>query len=139
VTVTFRPMEMDDLDWLHSETMAPPARDMEGLVAEIDGMRAAVVGAERWSDNACFVHLAINDSRVLAGNALLDQIADYLFDINGLKFMLSTVSSKNEASLKLQLALGFKEISRIADCFGDGEDMLILKLTREDWYSKRSH
>jgi hypothetical protein len=139
VTVTFRPMLADDLDWLQERTLAVPARDIEGVVAEVDGQRGAVVGAERWTDTSCFMHLVVDDPRVLAHNTLLDEIAGYVFGERGKQFMLSTVSSLNEASVKFQRGIGFEEVARVADAFDVGEDLIIMRLTRAEWFKRRGH
>jgi hypothetical protein len=139
VNVTFRPMLADDLDWLQARTLAVPARDIEGMVAEIDGLRAAVVGAERWSETSCFLHLVIDDPRVLGRYRLLDRIADHVFRARGKQFMLATVSSHNAPSLKFQRKLGFYEVAKIEDAFDIGEDLIIMRLDRADWYRKRGH
>jgi hypothetical protein len=129
----------DDLDWLQVRTMAVPARDIEGMVAEVDGRRGAVVGAERWTETSCFLHLVIDDPRVLRNNALLDQIATYIFGARDKQFMLSTVSSLNEASLRFQKRIGFEEVARVKDDFDEGEDLIIMRLTRAVWFKRRGH
>jgi hypothetical protein len=129
----------DDLDWLQARTMAVPARDIEGTVAMVDGQRGAVVGAERWTETSCFLHLVVDDPRVLAHNALLDKIASYVFGVRDKQFMLSTVSSLNEASLKFQKGIGFEEVSRVADAFDVGEDLIIMRLSRAEWFKRRGH
>lgn len=139
MNISYRPMLPDDLDWLQLRTNAVPASDIVGMVAEIDGHRAAVVGAERWSETAAWVHLVVDDPRSLANNALLDQIAGYIFGTRGRRYMLSTTSSLNEASLKLQKGIGFKEIGRIDNGFDEGEDVVILRLEAAEWFKRRGH
>lgn len=139
MNVTFRPMLPDDLEWLQARTNAVPARDIEGMVAEVDGQRGAVVGAERWTETSCFLHIVVDDPRVLQHFKLLDRIADYIFNVRNKQFMLGTVSSLNMAARKFQKKLGFYEVATVKDAFDEGEDLIIVRLDRADWFKKRGH
>jgi L-amino acid N-acyltransferase YncA len=137
--LTFRPMLPDDLDWLQARTQATPARDIVGMVAELEGNRAAIVAAERWSETAAWMHLVIDDPRVLQQNKLLDEIARYVFAERGRNFILSTTSSENSASRAFQAKLGFKVVAVVKDAFDFGEDMIIMRLDASEWRKRRGH
>lgn len=135
--IDFRKMDEDDLAWLQARTNAVPARDVTGVVAEIEGVRSAVVAAERWSETAAWLHLTIDDPRTLENNQLLDEIARYVFDERGREFIFTTVSSLNAPSLRFQKALGFVKVGHLEDAFDYGEDMIILRLDAPTWRDKR--
>jgi L-amino acid N-acyltransferase YncA len=137
--ITYRVPTHSDLEWLEDQAHVSLARDGEGMVAEVNGQRAAVVVAERWSETAAWIHLAISDPKVCAGRALFRRVCDYVFEDGGRRYILSTTSSLNTRSLKLQQALGLAEIGRIPDGFGDGDDIVIMRLKATDWYAKRKH
>jgi L-amino acid N-acyltransferase YncA len=137
--ITFRPMQHDDLEWLQLRTNAAVASDAEGVVANIDGARGGIAVAERWSETGAWVHIVVDDPRVLMGNALLDQVADYVFGTHGKRFMFTTTSSENEPSLKFQRGLGFREVGRIEHGFDLGEDLIIMRLDAVEWRRKRGH
>lgn len=139
IEITYRPMQHDDLEWLQARTLASVASDAAGLVAEVDGMRGGIAVAERWSETGAWIHLVVDDPRVLNGNAMLDQIAAYVFGMHGKRFMFTTTSTANEPSLKFQKALGFREVGRIEHGFDIGEDMVIMRLDASEWRRKRSH
>lgn len=137
--ITYRVPNRDDIDWLAEQAHVALASDGEGMVAEVNGQRAAVVVAERWSDNAAWIHLAIADPKACHGRALFRRVCDYVFKDGGRRYILSTTSSLNTRSLKLQQALGLVEIGRVPDGFGDGDDIVIMRLAATDWYAKQAH
>lgn len=137
--IVFRPMQLHDLDWLAKRTLAEPARDIEGIVAEVEGERAAVVGCERWSETSAWVHLVVDDPRAFEGNELLDAIANHVFRERGRQFIFSTVSSENPKSIAFQHAIGFKTMATLPDAFAIGEDLLIMRLDADIWFKRRGH
>lgn len=134
--IAYRPLTHDDVRWFQERLNVALASDVIGTVAEVDGNRGAMVTLERWSDNAVWIHLVIDDPKVCQGRALFRRVCDFVFKEQGRRYLLSTTSSVNERSLKLQKALGLVEIGRVPDGFGEGDDIVILRLDAGDWYSR---
>jgi hypothetical protein len=53
--------------------------------------------------------------------------------------LLTTTSSLNEGSLALQKAYGFEELFRIPNAISDGEDLVISRLSREEYMKRSAH
>jgi RimJ/RimL family protein N-acetyltransferase len=83
--------------------------------------------------------MVVYDSKVHEKNFFADEILGFTFKTANRKMALTTTSSLNEGSLALQKAYGFQEVARIPDAFSDGEDLILSKLTREDYMKRRGH
>jgi hypothetical protein len=92
-----------------------------------------------FTQNACHVHMFIQDSKVLQGNFLAKELFRFTFEVLERTMLIATASSLNEGSLALQRAYGFEEVCRIPDAFSDGESMVISTLTRESHMRRRIH
>jgi RimJ/RimL family protein N-acetyltransferase len=59
-------------------------------------------------------------------------VFNYPFEQLNVAKLIGQVPSRNLKSLEFCLKLGFKEETRVADVFPDGEDLLVLSMRRED-------
>lgn len=134
-----RPMTMEEARDMSYDASFPLVADGRGMVVENEGSVAAMLMCYNWTETSCWVHLVIRDSQVLQNQFLANELFNFTFGANGLRMLLTTASSLNEGSLALQKAYGFEELVRIPDAFSEGEDMVISRLTRETWLSKRAH
>ena len=113
--------------------------DGRGIVIEENGRELAKVLCCNFTENSCFVHMVIRDPKVLERNFLANEIFRFTFETMKRTMLLATASSLNEGSLALQRAYGFEEVCRITDAFSNGEDMVISRLTRDEYQKRRAH
>lgn len=100
----------------------------------VDGPRILGMAAfEWWSASGVGVHVAVDSPLALrhARRLLENALAD--------RHVLWALVAEDSRSLPLALHLGFKESGRVPDGFREGNDLVLLALTRADYYqSKRS-
>ena len=123
-------------------------KEEAGINLVDDGRGIVIMDGERemakllccnFTENSCFVHMVIRDPKVLEKNFLARELFHFTFTVMQRTILLATASSLNEGSLALQKAYGFEEVCRIADAFSDGEDMVISKLTYDNYLRRRIH
>lgn len=78
-----------------------------------------------------FIHQAGFSKRWLAGNMLWIAF-DYPFNQLKVSKVACTINSNRQELLDLNLRLGFKEEARIRGAYGDGGDMIVLTMSREE-------
>jgi len=137
--VNILPMTMQQAIEMKTEANIPLVDDGRGIVIEDNGRLLAKLLCCNFTENSCFVHMVIYDSRVLEDNFLARELFRFTFTVMRRTMLLATASSLNEGSLALQRGYGFEEVCRITDAFADGEDMVISKLTYDKFLSGRVH
>lgn len=94
-------------------------------------------GYDGWTPNAVVMHVALDSP--LALKHLLRPAFLYPFVQVGLGIALCAIRGDNLKSIKLTEHVGFREVYRIKDCFGQGIDQMIYEMRREDcrWIEQR--
>lgn len=116
-----------------------PSEDLRFIChANSEGQVDAVVAYNGWTHRICSMHVVGEGSRWI-DRAMLRVCFDYAFNQADRVAVYGQVAADNEAALKLDKHLGFKEIYRIKDAVRDGVDMVILEMRREDcrWLKDR--
>lgn len=91
----------------------------------------AIAVFDSFTKNACNVHLAIDNPRVIK-YGFLSEIARYLFVQRDRTRIFGLVPSTNRKALKLDTHIGFTEVTRIPNALAEGIDYVVLELRRED-------
>jgi RimJ/RimL family protein N-acetyltransferase len=134
VTVRFRQLDyVNDWEWVTDRLPLKQCEGGTGITAydDVDGRILAVMVNYNWTPNAVEGHFVI-DSMIALRRGFLEECASYLFTQAGRKKAFGQVPSDNEQALRLNKKIGFKELIRLKDVYGDGIDNVILELKRED-------
>ena len=117
--------------WMKERTHVLHCEDSQGIVAWKDNEIRAVVVADQFKSDTCSVHIAIDDPMCVRAG-FLSEVAYHLFVVCGRRAIFGTVPSKNAKALKFDEHIGFKEVARISGVFGEGEDCVVMEMSRED-------
>jgi len=109
-----------------------PSEDLR-LIAHSDsrGQIDAVVAYNGWTYRVCSMHVAGDGGRWI-DRQMLRVCFDYAFNQGDRVAVYGQVASNNEAALRLDKHLGFREVHRICDAVSNGVDLVILEMRRED-------
>lgn len=91
-------------------------------------LRGCVAYDEPTADS-CRVHQA---GTPISVRALLPLALTFPFEVLGVAKLVGTVASTNVRALRFNTHLGFREVAREADGFGDGVAKVHMELRRED-------
>lgn len=135
----FTPITPDQASELSRTAGVPLTSDLVGAsVLEGDDVLATVMLCN-FTQNSCWIHLVVYDSKIHEANWFADEVLGFTFGPLRRRMLLTTTSSVNEGSLALQKGYGFKEVARIPNGVADGEDLVISQLTAEDYLDRRAH
>ena len=120
----------EDFSLFESKTSYKPSGDFKGIKAVDDeGKICGMVGFDYWTVNAAQMHVYFDNSNAM--RYLVPEAFRYLFG-HGKGLAITVTPAHNEASLKLQKFLGFKQMARIQDGWAIGDDMIISELRKQD-------
>jgi len=131
--VTVRLTRLNPEYWRQIVAVSPLnlCEDTRAVVA-VDGDE--VVGAvvcDSWTTTACQAHIVIMKKSALKAG-LINEVADYVFNQCGRIKIYGTVPADNEAALKLDKHIGFKEVARLEDAYDWDIDYVLMELKKED-------
>lgn len=89
-----------------------------------DGEHWATILFDYWTPNSVHVHIWIENAKALEGNVFMNEAWNYLRQ-NERTLAICITPCDNEASLKLQRALGFVEKYRVVDGWSIGVDQVV--------------
>jgi hypothetical protein len=127
--ITFRAWDLNDAHYL--EDLCQVCADSTGIIAERDGKIVGVVMFDNWSYSAAQVHIKIEDPLVFK-HGMHYEVCRYVFLHAGREQMIGLVPANNKKALKLDKHFGFKEIFRLEDGYKVGEDMVIMRMTKDE-------
>jgi RimJ/RimL family protein N-acetyltransferase len=93
------------------------------------GSIVGMVGYNGWTQNSCAMHVAVEHPGVV--RALLRPAFDYAFNHKKLKLVLGITPGDNSTALRFNRHLGFSEVHRVKDGWGDGIDLVVQELRRD--------
>lgn len=132
MTVYFKPMTEDaEWYWFKRRTGTIQCEDTQGIVAYKDGDIVAVCAMDTLTVDSLNVHFAIEYPLVIK-HGFFHEIARHCFDVLGKRRMFGLVPAKNAKALKIDKNIGFKEVARIPHGYQTGEDLVIMKMEREE-------
>ena len=131
--VLFRPFAPADLLTIKQAMPFSASENQNGIVAyNADTFETlAVLVAQEWTFNACFVHWVVLDKFVFK-HGFIEEIANWLFTIANRKKLYALVQSDNKNSLSVCEKMGFREKVVLEEAVDDGIDFVLLEVKRED-------
>lgn len=105
-----------------------PTPHVKGVAQVIDGVTTAVVGYDRWTQNAVEMHIWIH--RITPG--FVRAAFEYPFIQAGKGLVLGVTPGNNTAALAMNLRLGFRPVYTIKDGNSIGEDLILQEMRKKD-------
>jgi RimJ/RimL family protein N-acetyltransferase len=105
-----------------------PTPHVKGVAQVIDGVTTAVVGYDRWTENAVEMHIWIHRMTP----AFVRAAFEYPFVQAGKGLVLGVTPGNNTAALALNERLGFKVVHVVKDGNAVGEDLVIQEMRKRD-------
>ncbi len=138
--IKFKPITtQDEWDWVWRRAHPLQCKDSQGIVAYEDttGKIAGIVVMDSWTPSGCQTHFAI-DNPVCIRRGLFHEVAYHIHITSGRKYIFGLVPADNEHAHKFDLKMGFKEVARIPDGYGEGVDYIVVRMSKEEnrWLPK---
>lgn len=111
-------------------TLTDDTRGVASIDPETGDLWGAVV-CENWTVTSVACHIAVTNRHAFR-DGLHKELANYVFNQAGRIKIIGTVPADNDAALKLNRHLGFKELFRIEEGYDWGIDYVIMELKKED-------
>lgn len=116
-----------------------PSDDLR-LIAHADANEQvdAVVAFNGFTHRIASIHV-VGDGGKWIDRQMLRVVFDYAFNHCKLVALYGQVASNNERAMRLDLHLGFREVTRLRDAVADGVDLVILEMRRDEcrWLKDR--
>src|SRR5262245_17256307 len=118
--------------FLHEFAQVIPSADLHVLAWVSDERLKVVVGLDSWLGHTCQMHVAFAAGWNYSPRIMLQTVFKHAFDTNKRKLVLGIVNSNNEAALRYDRHLGFKELWRLPEMHNDGGDIVVMGMKREE-------
>ena len=131
--IIFLPLKQEEhWRWASDRAGFVICADSTGIVAlDDEGDPCAAIVFDSWTENSACAHIVI-ESRAALKAGIVQEAADYVFNTCGRKMVIGNTPSDNEAALRINRHIGFKEVARIPNCAKDNVDVVIQVMNRED-------
>jgi len=129
----FKPLD-NDAEWQWIFDRAHPLRtiDTQGIVAyDGKGEIAGIVIMDSWTPSGCQTHFAIDNPMCIRAG-LFQQVAIHIHHTADRKYIFGLIPADNEKAHKFDLKMGFKEVARVPDGYGEGVDYIVVRMSREE-------
>ena len=130
--IYFKPLTEDtEWAWFKRRTGTIACEDTQGIVAYKDAEVVAVCAMDTFTNHSCNVHFAI-DYPLVIKHGFFHEIARHVFEILGKQRMFGLVPAGNAKALKIDRNIGFREVCRVPHGYQTGEDLVVMKMEREE-------
>lgn len=125
--------------WVNSRIKIPWSSDFRAIGAVRDDCLQAVVVYNGFTGRTCFMHLAIDDPKVIT-RTFVRAAFEFPFLQCHCTHVFGFVDDDNKKAMDLDLHLGFKEVRRFANSGMSGKDLVLLEMAMEDckWIGVRN-
>lgn len=121
--IKFRAVTPDDHEEFTRNTFYYPSAQFGGIVAYTDKGVMGVVGLDSWTTTSVMAHWYIKNPRCIM--PLWNEVTHYLA-IHGRRKIIGSTPGDNVRALRMIFGrLGFVEVARIKDGWGEGVDIVI--------------
>jgi len=134
VIIRYRALSIQhDWGWVLERTNPKLVEDTCGIVAydvETGEIAAMAIFDHLWSTSAT-AHILVEHPMVLR-HGFIEEAADFIFNFMGKQVLIGQTPSTNVKALKMAHYIGFKEVYRVPNGLGEGKDMVITQLVKEE-------
>jgi L-amino acid N-acyltransferase YncA len=116
---------------LHGAGVAPSS-DQRFLIWTAKDKPVLVVCFNAFFQKCCQIHVAMAPGYRHTPRQMLYETFRKPFEEWGIDVLLGVVSSKNEAAMRYDMHLGFRELARLPGVHSDGGDLVILEMWKRD-------
>lgn len=138
ILVPFSVMDPSHVEFLHKDFngLAVSSKTRGIIAHDNEGRLMGGILFDGWTGNAVFGHIAVRNKMCLRPGGLIDEALRFVFKTCGLQYFLGMLPSDKVKAERLEKKIGFKEVFRLEDGFGPGEDLILMQLSYDD-YLKR--
>jgi RimJ/RimL family protein N-acetyltransferase len=120
------------MHFLNHYAFVAPTADMVMLGWVVDDDLKIVVGFNGFMGSVCQMHVAMRPDFRFSPKEMLRECFKYAYNVRNCKMVLGLVNSLNEAAMKYDQHLGFKELWRLPKMHDDSGDIVVLGLPKEE-------
>lgn len=132
---TIHPVPVEHFGWIIQRTGCIVTSDFRAIAAlDSKGIIRGMVAYCNFTENSAQMHAAIDTPAAVRALVYENDCPIFRrpFLVANLGLLIAVVRGSNEAALRVDKHLGFKETYRIKDGLRPGEDWVILEMRRED-------
>ena len=130
--IRFKPLtDPSEWDWVVKRAHVIGCSDSQGIVAHDENTVQAICVADSFTVDACNVHFAIDNPFVIRAG-FFNEVARHLFVTCGRNRIFGLVPDNNAKALKLDIHMGFREVTRVPDGYALGVDYVVLRMDKAD-------
>jgi len=117
--------------FLREHANVQPSLDLRMVGWLSEGQLVIVVGFNAWIGSVCQIHMAFDRNWHFAPRQLLREVFRYAFIDAKREMLIGIVNSKNERAMRMDLHLGFTEVTRLPGLHDDGGDIVVLGMRKD--------
>tara|TARA_R110000824_G_scaffold17926_2_gene71802 strand:+ start:129 stop:572 length:444 start_codon:yes stop_codon:yes gene_type:complete len=139
--IKFKPLTTQkEWEWVSKRAKPIQVADSQGLVAynEDTNVICGIVVMDNWTISGCHAHIAIDNPMCIRAG-LLSEAFFHIHVTCNRKYAFGAIPASNKKAYNFDLKIGFEEVARIPDGFAEGEDYIIIRMSRENnpWLFKQ--
>ena len=119
-------------NFLQHYAFVPPSGDLKMIGWVVDDELKGVVGFNGFLGKVCQMHVAMAPDFRFSPKAMLKACFKFAFLERKCELVLGFVNSLNEAAMRYDEHLGFKELYRIPKLHDEGGDIVVFGLRKND-------
>ena len=119
-------------EFLRHRAGVVPSEDLRMIVWFTGGRPKLVVGFNSFVGKTCQMHVAMESGFRFTPRAMLKACFSYAFVMCGIELLLGVVKSSNEAAMKYDQHLGFKELYRLPGLAEDDSDLVFFGMRKSE-------
>ena len=116
---------------LCNHTGLVPTPYCKGISLVLDNRTVAVVGYDRWTENAVEMHIWLENARYMK-KSFIREAFSYPFIQGDRGLVIGITPGNNAPALEFNRRLGFTQVHRIVDGNAVGEDLVIQEMRRDN-------
>lgn len=111
-----------------------PSAEMQciGWVSDEEKKLAIVVGLDGFIGKIAHIHVAYAEGWHFTPRLLLREVFRYAFITAKREMLVGVVNSRNEKAMRMDLHLGFREVTRLPGMHDNGGDVVLLAMKKAE-------
>lgn len=131
IPITLRALRSDDWPWVKAEASPVLCQDTDGIVAVRGDQLLAAAIFDSFSANSCLAHIVVKDPMVLR-HGFLETGFRFVFEFKNRGLMTGLTPADNEAALRFNKKIGFREVYRIPEGYRVGIDYVLQEMRKDE-------